>query len=109
MGGEHTGQGTIDIVSESIYRTSALTDEIFVAHFLFLVKRETLHAGEGTATVLKDAIHDHSCQRMAAISHEIVLTQQKVVVGVQLPKFAVQDVKVFVRKVRVDLTKAWGH
>ena len=43
-----------------------------------------------------------TCQRMAAVPQQIISVDQKITVGVQLPKFAVQDVKMFVGKIIMD-------
>ena len=46
----------------------------------------------------KYPLHDPVGERVVPISQEVVLVNHKVVVRIQLPEFAIDDVKVLVRK-----------
>jgi hypothetical protein len=59
------------------------------------------------AHLLKDAAHDLVCERAVVVAREVGLVQREVVVAVELPKLAVDDVKVLVAGGRARAC-GWG-
>jgi hypothetical protein len=80
-----------------------LTDKIFVAHLLLLVRRQVLDARKRTPSMLEYPVDDNACQGVAAVSCQVVGAKLEVVVRIHLPELAVEDVEMLVRKVGVHL------
>lgn len=72
-------------------------NEVFVGHSAFRLRIGNDDAGR------EDSLNDSRRQRRIVMLGHIVLVDPEVVVVVQFPKFAVDNVEVFVREVVRDL------
>ena len=66
------------------------TDEVFVAHFALLRK------GQGSWHSFEYAVNNLCGQSVALVFAELFLVYQEVVIRIQLPELAVEDVEVLV-------------
>lgn len=76
-----------------VFLTEHEPDEILVAHLAFLARLELAR------DLLENSIDCLAGQRVSLVPRKVLLVDQKVVIGVQLPESAVQYVEVLVRKV----------
>lgn len=80
-------------VSRLIFFTEHKPNEIFVIHFIFFV------AVEFSWNLIEYSVNGFSAQSVAFISGEIFFVNQEIVICVELPESAIQNIEMLIGKI----------